>query len=144
MQLKIKLLKKNALLPRYAHPGDAGLDLFSVEQKEILPGESALIGTGISIQLPENTEAQIRPRSGLALKHQVTLVNTPGTIDFGYRGEIKIIMINHGKQPFLVEEGMKVAQMVIKPVLIVDVVEAERLNETSRGDGGFGSTGMTV
>jgi len=141
MQLKIKLINDKAQLPRYAHDGDAGLDLFSVENKELEPGESALIGTGLVIQLPLNTEAQIRPRSGLALKHQVTLLNTPGTIDYGYRGEVKVIMINHGKKNFVVEEGMKIAQMVVKPILPVDVVQVDQLSETSRGDGGFGSTG---
>lgn len=141
MKLKVKCIHEKAILPVYAHPGDAGLDLFSVERKEIRPGESALIGTGLVIQLPEHTEAQIRPRSGLALKHQVTLVNTPGTIDYGYRGEIKVIMINHGKDVFLVEEGMKIAQMVIKPVLTVDVLKVKHLSETNRGSGGFGSTG---
>lgn len=142
MKLNVKLVNDKAILPCYAHPGDAGLDLFSVENKEIPPGESALISTGIVIELPENTEAQIRPRSGLALNHQVTLLNTPGTIDFGYRGEIKVIMINHGKKAFMVEEGMKIAQMVIKPVLTVDVVRVEELSETPRGEGGFGSTGL--
>jgi dUTP pyrophosphatase len=142
MKLNVKLVNEKAILPCYAHPGDAGLDLFSVEKREIPPGESALIGTGIVIELPEHTEAQIRPRSGLALNHQVTLLNTPGTIDRGYRGEIKVIMINHGKKPFMVEEGMKIAQMVIKPVLTVDVVRVEELSETPRGEGGFGSTGL--
>lgn len=142
MKLNVKLIDEKAILPHYAHPGDAGLDLFSIETKEILPGESALISTGIVIELPENTEAQIRPRSGLALKHQVTLLNTPGTIDYGYRGEIKVIMINHGKKAFIVEQGMKIAQMVIKPLLTVDIVRVDQLTETKRGQGGFGSTGL--
>ena len=142
MKLKVKVVDNKAILPAYAHPGDAGLDLFSVESREILPGESALIRTGLMIELPENSEAQIRPRSGLALNHQVTLLNTPGTIDYGYRGEIKVIMINHGKNSFQVEQGMKIAQMVIKPVLTVEVVQVEELSETKRGDGGFGSTGL--
>jgi dUTP pyrophosphatase len=141
--LKIKLIHEKAVLPCFAHPGDAGLDLFSVERREIPAGESALIPTGIVIQLPEHTEAQIRPRSGLALKHQVTLLNTPGTIDYGYRGEVKVIMINHGKTPFIVEQGMKIAQMVVKPVLPVQVEQVEELSDTSRGEGGFGSTGYT-
>lgn len=141
MILKVKLLEKQAILPNYAHEGDAGLDLFSIEHKEILPGESALIGTGIAIELPENTEAQIRPRSGLALNFQVTLLNTPGTIDYGYRGEIKVIIINHGKNTFRVEKGMKIAQMVIMPVLKMDVIAVEELSNTGRGSGGFGSTG---
>lgn len=142
MQLKVKLIEKNAMLPRYAHPGDAGLDLFSVERKTILPGESALIRTGIIIQLPPNTEAQVRPRSGLALNHQVTVLNTPGTIDHGYRGEVRVILINHGKIPFEVEQGMKIAQMVIQPVLTVEVTQVDQLSETRRGEGGFGSTGV--
>ena len=142
MKLKVKIVNEKAILPCYAHPGDAGLDLFSVEKREILPGESALIGTGIVIELPEHTEAQIRPRSGLALNHQVTLLNTPGTIDRGYRGEIRVIMINHGKKAFMVEDGMKIAQMVIKPVLTVEVVRVEELSESKRGEGGFGSTGL--
>ena len=142
MNLKVKMIHPKAILPCYAHPGDAGLDLFSIERKEIPASESALIRTGIVIELPENTEAQIRPRSGLALKHQVTLLNTPGTIDYGYRGEIMVIMINHGKHNFVVEEGMKIAQMVIKPVLILDVLRVDELSATHRGEGGFGSTGM--
>ncbi|NEO31025.1 MAG: dUTP diphosphatase [Symploca sp. SIO3C6] len=139
--LKIKLLNEKAKLPQYAHQGDAGLDLFSTSEVVIQPGESNLISTGISIELPPETEAQIRPRSGLALKHQVTVLNTPGTIDQGYRGEIGVILINHGKSPFKVEIGMKIAQMVIKPVLSVQVQTVEELGETDRGVGGFGSTG---
>lgn len=142
LELKVKLLNERAILPRMAHPGDAGLDLFSVEKKEIEPGESSLIKTGIIIELPRNTEAQVRPRSGMALKHQVTVLNTPGTIDYGYRGEVKVILINHGKKKFVVEEGMKIAQLVIKPVLPVDVVQVDELSETGRGEGGFGSTGV--
>lgn len=139
--LKVKLLSETSQLPQYAHEGDAGLDLFSTAKVTVQPGESALISTGISIQLPPETEAQIRPRSGLALKHQVTVLNTPGTIDQGYRGEIGVILINHGKFPFQVEIGMKIAQMVIKPVLSVKVKNVEELDETDRGTGGFGSTG---
>lgn len=141
MILKVKILDERAILPRRAHPGDAGLDLFSLEKKEILPGESALVGTGIIIELPEGTEAQVRPRSGLALRHRVTVLNSPGTIDVGYRGEVKVILINHGKEKFVVEEGMKIAQMVIQPVLTVDVLQVDEVSETGRGGGGFGSTG---
>ncbi len=139
--LKVKLLNKKARLPEYAHPGDAGLDLFSTSEVVIQPGESALITTGISIQLPPNTEAQIRTRSGLALKHQIAVLNSPGTIDEGYRGEIGVILINHGKQPFTVIIGMKIAQMVIKPVLSVVIKTIEELDTSNRGIGGFGSTG---
>lgn len=140
--LKVKLLNPMAKLPEYAHPGDAGLDLFATVDKVLQPGESSLIPTGISIQLPPGTEAQIRPRSGLALKYQVTLLNTPGTVDAGYRGEIGVIMINHGRLPFRVEAGMKVAQMVIKPVLKVKIKKVDELENSRRGAGGFGSTGL--
>lgn len=139
--LKIKLLKEDAKLPQYAHDDDAGMDLFSTEDKIINPGERVLISTGISIELPKNTEAQIRPRSGLALKNGITLLNTPGTIDAGYRGEIGIILINHGEKRFQVEKGMKIAQMVIKPILKVNIEKANTLSESHRGKGGFGSTG---
>lgn len=140
--LNVKLLNIKAKLPQYAHQGDAGLDLFSVEDTEVLPGECQLIHTGISIELPDGTEAQIRPRSGLALKNQVTVLNTPGTIDEGYRGEIGVILINHGKNVFKIECGMKIAQMVIKPVLRVQVQQVRNLTESERGIGGFGSTGV--
>jgi dUTP pyrophosphatase len=142
MKLYIKKLNVEAKLPEKAHQTDAGFDLFSIEEKEIPAGEAKLIKTGISIQLPPQTEAQVRPRSGLALKHSITVLNTPGTIDEDYRGEIGVILINHGKETFVVEKGMKIAQMVIQPVLSVDIEEAEgELSETNRGAGGFGSTG---
>lgn len=142
LKLKVKLMDSKAKLPLYAKPGDAGLDLFSIDDALILPRESKLIHTGISIELPENTEAQIRPRSGLALKNQISVLNTPGTIDQGYRGEIGIILINHGKDAFKVEIGMKIAQMIIKPILLVQVEETLQLSDSERGTGGFGSTGL--
>ena len=141
MEIKVLKLNSAAILPTYAHPGDAGLDLFSVETTEILPGETQLVKTGIAIALPPNTEAQIRPRSGLALKHSVTVLNSPGTIDAGYRGEIGIILINHGKQTFQIVPGLKIAQMVICSIIQANIVIVDKLNSTSRGDGGFGSTG---
>ncbi|HLO89094.1 MAG TPA: dUTP diphosphatase [Nostocaceae cyanobacterium] len=144
MNLKIKKLTALAIIPKYEHSNDSGLDLFSVQQIEIPAGESRLINTGISIELPPGTEAQIRPRSGLALNHQITVLNTPGTIDEGYRGEIGVILINHGKHPFKVTKGMKIAQMVIAPIIRVEVEEVEELSNTSRGSGGFGSTGISV
>lgn len=140
--LKVKRLQATARLPEYAHAGDAGLDVFSSVETVIEPGHSALIPTGISIQLPPMTEAQIRPRSGLALKHQITVLNTPGTIDEGYRGEIGVILINHGKTPFTVTMGMKIAQMVVKPVFRVQVDEVQDLELSTRGEKGFGSTGV--
>lgn len=140
--LLIKKLNLEAKLPEKAHKTDAGFDIFSIETKEILAGEAKLIKTGISIQLPPNTEAQIRPRSGLALKHSITVLNSPGTIDEEYRGEIGVILINHGKDTFIVEKNMKIAQMVVKPVIHVEIEEIEgELSNTERGSGGFGSTG---
>ncbi len=141
MLLKVKKLRADALPPRYAHPGDAGLDLYSVEGLEIAPGASCTVKTGIAIELPPNTEAQVRPRSGLAAKHGITVLNTPGTIDEGYRGEVGVILINHGQQPFAIEKGMRIAQMVVKPVITVDVQEVDSLSQTRRGEGGFGSSG---
>lgn len=144
MKLKIRKLHQLAIIPKYEHSNDSGLDLFSIEEIKIPSGESRLIHTGISIELPQGTEAQVRPRSGLALKYQITVLNTPGTVDEGYRGEIGVILINHGKSLFKVTEGMKIAQMVITPVIHVEVEEVDNLSHTSRGTGGFGSTGMTA
>jgi dUTP pyrophosphatase len=128
-------------LPAYAHPGDVGLDLCAAVAVSLEPGESRLVGTGISIELPANTEAQVRPRSGLALKHGITVLNTPGTIDRGYRGEVGVILINHGRARFDVQPGMKIAQMVVAPCVTVTVEESGELSGTVRGQGGFGSTG---
>ncbi|MBN1676158.1 MAG: dUTP diphosphatase [Kiritimatiellae bacterium] len=141
MILRVKRLTEDATLPQYAHPGDAGADLFANERMAIPPGESRTVKTGISIELPPGTEAQVRPRSGLAAKRQVTVLNTPGTIDEGYRGEVCVILINLGREPFEVEKGMRIAQMVVKPVIRVAIEEADALSETQRGEGGFGSTG---
>ncbi|MCM3116681.1 dUTP diphosphatase [Neobacillus sp. MER 74] len=141
-QLKVKLIDDEAVLPHRAYEGDAGLDLFSIEEKIIKAGDAGLIRTGIQIELPKGTEAQIRPRSGLALKHSITVLNSPGTIDEGYRGEIKIILINHGKEDFTIEKQMRIAQMVIAPVLKVNLIETEILADTGRSEGGFGSSGI--
>jgi dUTP pyrophosphatase len=141
MQLEVKRLTPDAALPLYAHPGDAGMDLHANESLTLRPGQSGMVRTGIAIALPPGTEAQVRPRSGLALKHGVTILNAPGTIDAGYRGEVGVILINHGPADYHVAKGMRIAQMVIQPVLCVDVVEAQELSETRRGEGGFGSTG---
>ena len=142
MILKVKKLADDAIVPNYAHPGDAGLDLFANEHVELGPGESAMIKTGISIELPEGTEGQVRPRSGLAVKHQISVLNTPGTIDEGYRGEVCVILVNFGKTAFVVEKEMKIAQLIVKPVIRVEVTEVDSLSDTRRGKGGFGSTGM--
>ncbi len=142
-ELKIKRLHPDAKVPHYAQPGDAGLDLFAVVAVTLKPGAWALVDTGIALELPPGTEAQVRPRSGLALKHGITLLNSPGTIDQGYRGNIGVIMINHSAVDFLVTVGMKIAQLVVKPVLQVTVTEVIALTDTVRGSGGFGSTGLT-
>jgi dUTP pyrophosphatase len=144
IDLKVKKISEFAVLPSYAHPGDAGMDLYSIEDKVIGPGETHLIKTGIKIELPPDTEAQIRPRSGLALKHSITVLNTPGTIDEGYRGEIGVILINHGKKAFVVEREMRIAQMVVNAILRVKVIESEELSDTTRSEGGFGSTGIKL
>ena len=141
LNLKVKKLNPAATLPSYAREGDAGLDLFAVKAIVIEPGKSALVPTGIAIELPSGTEAQVRPRSGLALKHAITVLNTPGTVDEGYRGEVGVILINHGATAFTVEAGMKIAQMVVSPRIQVTVVEVPELSDTQRGAGGFGSTG---
>ena len=143
MRMLIKKINKDAITPSYAHDNDAGLDLYSAENYILTPGNIVLIHTGIIVSLPPNTEAQIRPRSGLALEYGITVLNSPGTIDEGYRGEIGVILINHGKQNFMVEIGTKIAQMVIKPVLHVDIEEVINLdNTTDRGENGFGSSGI--
>lgn len=129
-------------MPSYAHPGDAGMDICSCEAAVIQPGERKLIQTGLMMALPEQTEAQIRPRSGLALKSGITLLNTPGTIDVGYRGELGVILINLGAEEFVIHPGMRIAQMVIAPVLRVEPVEVQALSDTTRGSGGFGSSGV--
>lgn len=139
--LKVKLVDEEATLPFRANEGDAGMDLFSIEEKTIKAGESALVRTGIQIELPQGTEAQVRPRSGLALKHSVTVLNSPGTIDEGYRGEIKVILINHGKEDFQVLKQMRIAQMVVTPVAQINLVETVTMSETARDKGGFGSSG---
>jgi len=139
--IRFERIHPQAVLPRYAHPGDAGMDLTAVETVVLQPGESALIKTGLKMELPENTEAQVRPRSGLALKNAVTVLNTPGTVDQGYRGEIGVILINHGKTAFTVEPGMRIAQMVIAPVVRGVITEGPVSEDSLRGEGGFGSTG---
>ena len=129
-------------LPQYMTDQAAGMDIFSAvaEEEIILPGQRKKIATGIAVSLPDGYEAQIRPRSGLALKNGVTLLNTPGTIDADYRGEIGLIVINHGEEPFIVTRGMRLAQMVVQRVCRVDWEETETLAKTVRGSGGFGHT----
>lgn len=140
--LRIKRERDDIPLPSYATLGSSGLDLRASEDVLIPPGAWKAVSTGIRISLPLGYEAQIRPRSGLALKNGVTVLNSPGTIDSDYRGEIKVILINHGKEPFFVKKGDRIAQMVISKVEQVEVVEVEVLDETDRAEGGFGHTGL--
>ena len=142
MTVKVLRTDPAAQLPVYAHPGDAGMDVRSIEEVTLSPGARALIHTGLVLMLLPNAEAQVRPRSGLALKHGITVLNTPGTIDAGYRGEVGVILINLGTEPFVVEKGMKIAQLVVSPVAQAEVVEVTSVDETDRGAGGFGSTGV--
>ena len=130
-------------LPGYATPGSAGMDLLAAVQGAMVlqPGARALIPTGLALALPPGTEAQLRPRSGLALKHGITCLNAPGTIDSDYRGEIGVILINHGAEPFTVTRGMRIAQLVVAPVTQLVWNEVDALPGTARGEGGFGSTG---
>ena len=141
MKLRVTRLNPAAIIPVYAHPGDAGLDLHACEDVALEPGVACLVSTGVAIELPEATEAQVRPRSGLALKHSVTVLNTPGTIDEGYRGEVGVVLINHGTTTFHVTSGMRIAQLVVQKRWTVEVVEVAELTDTTRGTGGFGSTG---
>ena len=130
-------------LPTYATAGAAGLDLRAAENVSLAPGARALIATGIAIAVPEHFEAQVRPRSGLAVNHGVTVLNAPGTIDCDYRGEIKVPLVNHGAETFVISRGDRIAQMVIAPVMRVIVEEVTTLKETTRGSGGFGSSGKS-
>ena len=128
-------------LPAYQTEGAAGLDLRADEACTLLPGERRLVPTGIAVELPHGHEGQVRPRSGLALRHGVGMVNAPGTIDADYRGEVGVILVNHGQQPFVVARGDRIAQLVIAPVVRVEIREVEALGDSDRGAGGFGSTG---
>ncbi len=142
MTVKILRTDPAAQLPAYAHPGDAGMDVRSIEEMTLAPGARALVRTGLVLELPPDAEAQVRPRSGLALKHGVTVLNAPGTIDAGYRGEVGVILINLGDVPFKVEKGMKIAQLVVAPVAQAEIVEVSAVDASDRGAGGFGSTGV--
>lgn len=148
VQLRVKPLDhfKGLELPRYETPGSAGMDLRAALPEDapvtLAPGQWQLIPTGLAIALPEGYEAQIRPRSGLAAKHAISCVNTPGTVDSDYRGEIRVNLINHGREPFTIQRGERIAQMIIAPVIQAVWDEVDSLDETERGSGGFGSTGV--
>ena len=143
-EILIKRLSKTASIPKYETAGSSGMDLAAdIDEKiEIKPGDTQIIPTGLSVSIPQEFEIQIRPRSGLAAKHQLSVLNTPGTIDADYRGEIKVILINLGKKSFIVEKGLRIAQMVLCPLVKAKIKEVETLDGTKRGSGGFGSTGV--
>ena len=143
-EILIKRLSKDVTLPKYETEGSSGLDLAAniADQIEILPGKSAIIPTGLAVAIPKRFEIQIRPRSGLAAKSQISILNTPGTIDADYRGELKVILINLSDKTFIVEKGLRIAQMVLCPVIKAKLKEVKVLESTERGSGGFGSTGI--
>ena len=142
-KILIKPFSKKVLIPKYETSGSSGMDISAFIEKniEINPGEKALISTGFSVSIPKGFEIQIRPRSGLAAKKGISVLNTPGTIDADYRGEIKVILINLGKEKFIVENGLRIAQMIVSPVIQAELEEVNELSETARGTGGIGSTG---
>ena len=143
-KILIKRLSNNIPLPKYETEGSSGMDLTANVNKviEIQPGKSEIIPTGLALSIPKNYEIQIRPRSGLAAKNQISVLNKPGTIDEDYRGEIKVILINLGEKKFKIEKGLRIAQMVLCPVIKAELEEVDELDETKRGSGGFGSTGI--
>ena len=142
-KILIKRLSKEVSLPKYETSGSSGMDLAAYIDSNINinPGQTAIIPTGLALSIPKGFEVQIRPRSGLASKQKISVLNTPGTIDADYRGEIKVILINLGPEPFKVEKGLRIAQMVVCPIVQAQLKEVDDLSETDRGKGGFGSTG---
>ena len=143
LPLRIRRLRENAILPRYMSALAAGMDLHAAVDEPLLlaPGQRCLVPTGLAMAIPPGFEGQIRPRSGLALRHGVSMVNTPGTIDADYRGEVAVILINHGDAPLSIAPGDRIAQLVIAPVQRAELVEVEELDATARNTGGFGHTG---
>ena len=142
VQVRVKRLTPDAKIPKAAKAGDVAFDLYSVIDHEIKQGERYAVPTGIAVEIPPGYEGQVRPRSGLALKEGITVLNTPGTIDSGYRGEVKTIMINHSDTSFQITKGMRISQLAIRPVPKVSFIEVDELSDTDRGEGGFGSTGV--
>lgn len=138
----VKRIHPDAVMPSYAHEGDAGVDLYSVEDLTLQSGERKLVPTGIQLSFPRGYEAQVRPKSGLALKQGLSVLNTPGTVDHGYRGEVGVIVVNLGHEQVEIKKGTKVAQMIFNKIEEAEFEEAQDLDETRRGEGGFGSTGI--
>ena len=143
VKILIKKLNSKVKLPKYKTDGSSGMDLMAFLDKpiSIMPQKSGLIPTGLSIAIPDNTEVQIRPRSGLAAKNHISVLNTPGTIDSDYRGELKVILYNHGSEEFIVNNDDRIAQMILVPIIKATFEEVENLPDSIRGEGGFGSTG---
>ena len=140
-ELLVKRLHDGAILPTRAYQHDAGLDLAACERIELGPGERALVGTGLTVAIPDGHAGFVQPRSGLAARHGVTVLNTPGLVDAGYRGELKVVLVNTDRsEPFVVEPGMRIAQLVIVPVATPDLVEVDELPDSERGEKGFGSS----
>jgi dUTP pyrophosphatase len=140
-ELRIKRLRPDAVVPARAYAGDAGLDLAAAERVELAPGERALVPTGLAVAIPDGHAGFVQPRSGLAVRHGITIVNTPGLVDSGYRGELKVVLLNTDpEEPFVVEQGMRIAQLVVLPVPELDLVEVDELPESERGVRGFGSS----
>ena len=139
--VKVKILNPDAIIPKYQTEEAAGFDLHSVEEKTVKAGEREVIKTGLAVALPKGYELQVRPRSGLALKNGITVLNTPGTVDSDYRGELVVILFNTSKEDFAVKKGERIAQAIIKEILQADFAVVEELDSTERGVGGFGSTG---
>ncbi len=142
IQVKVNKVRPHAKIPDYAHPGDAGVDLYAASHHTLKPGERALVPTGVALAIPDGYEGQVRPKSGLAVKQGLTILNTPGTIDSGYRGEVGVILINLGQETVAIQQGQKIAQMVFARVETARLEIVERLDETSRASGGFGSSGV--
>ncbi|MBR9690454.1 dUTP diphosphatase [Candidatus Woesearchaeota archaeon] len=141
MEVQIVKVDKDLPTPSYQHKGDAGMDLYSAEEYTLQPGEYKIISSGIKVAVPEGYELQVRPRSGMAAKHGVTVLNTPGTIDHQYRGIVGVILINHSKESYEIKKGDRIAQAIFNEFKSVEIKEVDTLDETKRGEGGFGSTG---
>jgi dUTP pyrophosphatase len=143
IEVPIRRLRPDAIVPERAYPGDAGVDLASCERVELGPGERAAVGTGLAVAVPQGFAGFVQPRSGLAARNGITLVNAPGLIDSGYRGEVRVVLLNTDlREPFVVEPGMRIAQLVVLPIPEAELVEVDELPETERGVRGFGSSAV--
>jgi dUTP pyrophosphatase len=142
VNIKVQRLTDEAILPKYLHKHDAGMDVSAIEDHVIEAGDRACIATGLSFELPNYCQIEVRPRSGLAIKHGITVLNTPGTVDSNYRGELGVILINLSKEAFAIKKGDRIAQIVVTPFYTANLIESDELEESDRGSGGFGSTGV--